>query len=65
MEIKFKKLTKSRGLTIPRDMAAHLDLDAGTAVDLTASADGKGIQRHGFSCRHDSGGTLLRRRGKG
>ena len=30
MEIKFKKLTKSRGLTIPRDMAAHLDLDAGT-----------------------------------
>lgn len=29
MEIKFKKLTKSRGLTIPRDMAAHLDLDAG------------------------------------
>lgn len=41
MEIKFKKLTKSRGLTIPRDMAAHLDLDAGTAVDLTASADGK------------------------
>jgi len=38
MEIKFKKLTKSRGLTIPRDMAAHLDLDAGTAVDLTASS---------------------------
>ena len=27
MEIKFKKLTKSRGLTIPRDMAAHLDLE--------------------------------------
>jgi antitoxin component of MazEF toxin-antitoxin module len=45
MEIKFKKLTKSRGLTIPRDMAAHLDLDAGTAVDLTASADGKLICR--------------------
>ena len=41
MDKKFKKLTKSRGLTIPRDMAAHLDLDAGTAVDLTASGDGK------------------------
>lgn len=30
MDKKFKKLTKSRGLTIPRDMAAHLDLDAGS-----------------------------------
>ena len=38
---KYKVLTKSRGLTIPRDMAAHLDIDAGTAVDLTASGDGK------------------------
>ena len=29
MEIKFKKLTKSRGLTIPRDMAAHPTLTPG------------------------------------
>ncbi len=33
---RFKKLSKSRGITIPKDMAAELDFDAGTALDLTA-----------------------------
>ena len=64
MEIKFKKLTKSRGRTIPRDMAAHLDLDAGTAVDLTASADGKLIiTKHVDTCRFCGGAEKVKQFG--
>lgn len=53
---KFKKLSKARGITIPKDIAAHLDFEAGTAVDLTA-ADGKLIvTKHVDTCRF-CGGT--------
>lgn len=49
--VKFKKLSRSRGITIPKDIAAHLDFGAGTAVDLTA-ADGKLIiTKHVDTCR--------------
>ncbi len=49
--VKFKKISKTRSVTIPKDIAAHLDFDAGTAVDLTA-ADGKLIiTRHVDTCR--------------
>lgn len=49
--LKFKKLSKSRGITIPKDIAAHLDFGAGTAVDLTAT-DGKLIiTKHADTCR--------------
>lgn len=49
--VKFKKLSKARSVTIPKDIAAHLDFDAGTAVDLTAS-DGKLIiTKHANTCR--------------
>lgn len=52
MDKKYKVLTKSRGLTIPKDMAAHLDFHAGTAVDLTATGDGKLIiSKHVNVCR--------------
>lgn len=48
---KFKRLSKARGITIPKDIAAHLDFGAGTAVDLTA-ADGKLIiTKHVDTCR--------------
>ncbi len=64
MDKKFKKLTKSRGLTIPRDMAAHLDFDAGTAVDLTASGDGKLIiTRHIDTCRFCGGAETVKQFG--
>ncbi|CCY18154.1 putative SpoVT / AbrB like domain protein [Eubacterium sp. CAG:786] len=74
MDKKFKKLTKSRGLTIPRDMAARLDLDgataapleldAGTAVDLTASGDGKLIiTRHIDTCRFCGGAEKVKQFG--
>lgn len=64
MDKKFKKLTKSRGLTIPRDMAAHLDLDAGTAVDLIASGDGKLIiTRHIDTCRFCGGADKVKQFG--
>lgn len=64
MDKKFKKLTKSRGLTIPRDMAAHLNFDAGTAVDLTASGDGKLIiTRHIDTCRFCGGAEKVKQFG--
>lgn len=48
---KFKMISKTRSVTIPKDIAAHLDFDAGTAVDLTA-ADGKLIiSKHVDTCR--------------
>lgn len=37
---KFKRLSKARGVTIPKDLAAFLDLKAGDAVDLDARGDG-------------------------
>ncbi len=56
MDKKYKKLTKSRGLTIPRDMAEYLDLPAGTPVDLTATGDGRLIvSKHVDSCRFCGG----------
>ena len=64
MDKKFKKLNKSRGLTIPRDMAAHLNFDAGTAVDLTASGDGKLIiTRHIDTCRFCGGAEKVKQFG--
>lgn len=64
MDKKYKKLTKSRGLTIPRDMAAHLNFDAGTAVDLTAPGDGKLIiTRHIDTCRFCGGADKVKQFG--
>lgn len=48
---KFKRLSKARSVTIPKDIAAHLDFGAGTAVELTAT-DGKLIiTKHVDTCR--------------
>ncbi len=64
MDKKYKVLTKSRGLTIPKDMAAHLDIDAGTAVDLTVSGDGKLIiTRHIDTCRFCGGAEKVKQFG--
>lgn len=61
--IKFKKLSKSRGITLPKDIAAHLDFEAGTAVDLTA-ADGKLIiSKHVDTCRFCGGAENIKRFG--
>lgn len=52
---KFKRLSKGRSVTIPKDIAAHLDFGAGTAIDLTA-ADGKLIiTKHVNTCRFCGG----------
>ncbi len=57
---KFKKLSKARGVTIPKDIAAHLDFEAGTAVDLTA-ADGKLIiSKHVDTCRFCGGAENIK-----
>lgn len=61
--IKFKKLSKARSVTIPKDIAAHLDFEAGTAVDLTA-ADGKLIiSKHVDTCRFCGGAENIKRFG--
>lgn len=61
--VKFKRLSKSRGVTIPKDIAAHLDFGAGTAVDLTA-ADGKLIiSKHVDTCRFCGGAENIRQFG--
>ncbi|MBP1544344.1 MAG: AbrB/MazE/SpoVT family DNA-binding domain-containing protein [Oscillospiraceae bacterium] len=54
--IKYKKLSKARSISIPKDMAAHLDLAPGTAVDLTAAKNGDLIiRRHAPTCRFCGG----------
>lgn len=59
--MKFKKLSKARSVTIPKDIAAHLDFEAGTAVDLTA-ADGKlTISKHVDTCRFCGGAENVHR----
>ena len=61
--VKFKKLSKARGVTIPKDIAAHLDFEAGTAVDLTA-ADGKLIiSKHVDICRFCGGADNIKQFG--
>ena len=56
MTKKFKRLSKARSITIPRDLAARLDMSAGTAVDLTATQDGKlVISKHVDTCRFCGG----------
>lgn len=61
--VKFKKLSKTRGITIPKDIAAHLDFGAETAVDLTA-ADGKLIiTKHVDTCRFCGGAENVKQFG--
>lgn len=60
---KFKRLSKARSITVPKDIAAHLDFDAGTAVDLTA-ADGKLIiTKHVDTCRFCGGAENVKQFG--
>lgn len=61
--VKFKKLTKIRGVTIPKDLAAQLDFDAGTAVDLTASNGMLIISKHVDICRFCGGADNVKRFG--
>ena len=59
---KFKKLSKGRSVTIPKDMAAHLDLNPGDAVDLTAAGNGDLIiRRHTEACRFCRGTENIKR----
>lgn len=54
--VKFKRLSKSRGVTIPKDIAAYLDLNAGDTVDLDARGDGAlVITKHANTCRFCGG----------
>lgn len=44
--VKYKKLTKSRSVTIPKDIAAAAGIVSGTAVDLINKDDMIVIRRH-------------------
>lgn len=52
---KFKKISKARSITIPKDVAAHLDFDAGDAIELTASNGSLLITKHVNTCRFCGG----------
>ena len=59
---KFKRLSKGRSITIPKDVAAHLNLNAGDAVDLTAAGNGDLIiRRHAEPCRFCNGTENIKR----
>lgn len=60
---KFKRLSKSRGITIPKDMAAELDFGAGTALDLTAEEGKLIVTRHVDTCRFCGGAEKVKRFG--
>lgn len=48
--IKYKKLSKARGVTIPKDLAANLGLFAGSAIDLVETAEGILLRKHVPTC---------------
>lgn len=47
---KYKKLSKARGITIPKDIAAETGIFGGSAVDLTATDKGILITKHIPTC---------------
>lgn len=49
---KVKKLTKGRGLTIPKDIAAEAGIIGGTAVDLVCTGGGIYISKHIPNCEY-------------
>lgn len=48
--IKYKKLSKARGITVPKDLAANLGIFAGSAVDLVEREDGILLRKHVPTC---------------
>lgn len=51
MKTKHKKMPRSGGVTIPKEMRAEAGLFPGTAVDLTVTENGILIGRHIPVCR--------------
>lgn len=60
---KSKKLNKTRGLTVPKDLAAAKGLFAGNAIDLVEVEDGILVRNHVQTCRFcgstESVGTIM------
>lgn len=50
MLIKYKKLSKARGLTVPKDLAANAGFFSGAAVDLVETEDGILLRKHVPTC---------------
>lgn len=48
--VKYKRLSKARALTIPKDISAQTGILAGMAVDMTAADNGILITKHIPSC---------------
>lgn len=49
--VKHKRLSKARGITIPKDLAAAKGLFAGNGVDLVETEDGVLLRNHVAVCR--------------
>lgn len=48
--IKYKKLSKARGVTIPKDLSANLGLFSGVAIDLVETEEGILLRKHVPTC---------------
>lgn len=48
--VKYKRLSKARGVTIPKDLAANLGMFAGAAVDLVETDEGILLRKHVPTC---------------
>ena len=48
--VKYKRLSKTRGVTIPKDLAANLGMFAGAAVDLVETDEGILLRKHVPTC---------------
>lgn len=60
---KFKRISKARSITVPKDIAAHLDFSAGDAVELTASNGSLFITKHVNTCRFCGGAENVKQFG--
>lgn len=50
MLVKYKKLSKARGITVPKDLAANAGFFAGAAVDLVETEEGVLLRKHVPTC---------------
>lgn len=57
---KYKKLTKSRAITIPKDLSAKTGIFGGTAVDMTISDGGILITKHIPTCHYCGSADTVR-----
>lgn len=48
--VKYKKVSKARGITVPKDLAEDYGIFAGAVVDLVLQTDGILVRKHIPTC---------------